>query len=94
MLPALNGSSGLYVTYFRIFMSPYVIVGIALYVVSVLFWLYALTKVELSFATPFLALTYVLMVVVSSLFLGEYITWVRWFGLLVVIIGIMIVSFS
>jgi len=36
----------------------------------------------------------VLMVVVSWLFLGETITWLRWLGLFVVIIGVVIVSLS
>ncbi len=94
MIPDIDFAAGLHIAYARIFFSPSVLAGIALYFISVFFWLYALTKVDLSYASPFLALTYVLMVVVSWLFLGETITWLRWLGLFVVIIGVVIVSLS
>jgi len=94
MIPDIDFSGGLCIAYSQIFFSGSVLMGISLYLVSVFFWLYALTKVDLSYASPFLALTYVLMVVVSWLFLGETITWLRWIGLFVVITGVIIVSLS
>lgn len=93
-LTDISHVAGIHMAYYRMSQSPYVLTGMIMYVVSVLCWLYALTRVDLSYATPFLALTYVLMVLVSWLLLGESINPVRWIGLLVIVVGVMIVSFS
>jgi drug/metabolite transporter (DMT)-like permease len=94
MLAPIDFASGLLATYARIFFTPYVLVGSFLYFASVFFWIYALTKVELSFAFPFLALSYVLITIAAFLFLGERISPLRWIGVLVICIGIFLVSRS
>ena len=92
MLRGIDFHDGLVYTYGRILTSSQVVLGIFLYFVSVFFWLYALTRVELSYAAPFLALTYVLMVLCSWLFLGEQISAARWVGVIVVSLGVLIVA--
>lgn len=92
LLQGVDFRAGLVGAYGRILSSPQVILGIFLYFVSVVFWLYALTRVELSYAAPFLALTYVLMVLCSWLFLGEQVSVSRWVGVIVVGIGVLIVA--
>jgi drug/metabolite transporter (DMT)-like permease len=90
----LDFSSGLVVAYMKIFLSPFVILGIALYFIAVLFWLYALSKLDLSYAYPFLALTYVLVALASLFFLHEHISILRWIGILAIFFGVILISRS
>lgn len=90
----IDFSSRAFMSYLNIFGSPYVVAGCLSYFISMLLWLYALSKVNLSFAYPFLALGYVLVMLTSWYFLGESIPTLRWIGVLVICFGIFLVSKS
>ncbi|OEU84549.1 MAG: hypothetical protein BA873_13910 [Desulfobulbaceae bacterium C00003063] len=90
----LDFSVGFIETYLRILLSPLVILGTLTYVASAFIWVYALTKVDLSFAYPFVALSYVLILLFSWLFLGENIPFIRWVGLLIICFGVFLISKS
>jgi drug/metabolite transporter (DMT)-like permease len=92
LLGAIDFSQGKMYSYFKIFASPFVILGSLSYAISIFFWLYALTRVDLSFAYPFLALSYVLIILASWLFLDESIPATRWIGILVICLGVFLVS--
>ena len=93
-LGALDFTSGIIMTYLKIFLSPFVIVGLSIYFVGVFFWMYGLSKVELSFAFPFVSLSYVLVFLLSWAFLGESIPLVRWVGLVTICFGVFLVGQS
>lgn len=94
LLGHIDFSAGLIAAYSKIFISPLVIVGILIYTSSIFFWVYALSRVDLSFAGPFLALTYVLIILTSWLILGETIPFLRWLGVLVICFGVFLVSIT
>jgi drug/metabolite transporter (DMT)-like permease len=94
LLGEIDFSKGLITSYLRILTSPYVIVGSLSYGLSVFFWLYALAKVNLSYAYPFLALSYGLVLMSSRFFLGEEVSLLRWLGVLVICFGVFLVSKS
>lgn len=93
-LMPIDFSSGLFSTYLRIFLTPLVLIGSFVYFLSIFFWIYSLTKVDLSFAYPFLALSYVLIAVASLVFLNERISLLRWIGIFVICFGVYLVSRS
>ena len=93
-LGIVSFSSNVIRTYLRIFLSPYVISGIVTYILSMFLWLYSLTKVDLSFAYPFLALSYTLILVFSRIFLHERISPLRIIGVFVICLGVLVVSRS
>jgi drug/metabolite transporter (DMT)-like permease len=93
-LGGLDFSSGIVTTYLKIFLSPLVIIGICIYFVGVFFWLYGLSKVELSFAFPFVSVSYVLVFLLSWFFLGESIPVLRWIGLVTICCGVLLVGRS
>ena len=93
-LGIVSFSSNVIRTYLRIFLSPYVIAGIVTYILSMFLWLYSLTKVDLSFAYPFLALSYALILVFSRIFLHERISPLRIIGVFVICLGVLVVSRS
>lgn len=93
-LGQLDFSSALINTYLKVFLSPYVLLGIFVYYIGVFFWLYALSKVDLSFAFPFVSLSYVLVFFLSWWFLGEHISILRWIGIMTICFGVLIVGKS
>lgn len=53
-----------------------VVIGLALYSVSTLFWLMAVSRVRLSVAYPLISMSYPLVVVLSATILHEHVKWV------------------
>jgi multidrug transporter EmrE-like cation transporter len=76
----------------RLATSPWVILGIAVYVSGTFFWLVALSRVELSFAYPFASLSYVLILASAWAFLGETVSVARLAGVATICLGVLIVS--
>ena len=66
--------------------------GLALFGLSSLFWMLVLSRTSLSFAYPFAALTYVLILVFDWAVLNEPIVWLRWGGVALIIAGLVLVS--
>jgi drug/metabolite transporter (DMT)-like permease len=58
-----------------------------LYIIGFVVWIAALTKLDVSFMYPMLALAYVLVAVLAAVFLKEEITLLRWTGIALVTIG-------
>ena len=78
----------------RIGTNPFVIGGLAIYVSGTLFWLMALSRVELSYAYPFASLSYVVMLIASWLLFREEISVMRLVGTLVIGLGVLLISRS
>lgn len=78
----------------RISTNPYVVVGLAIYVAGTVFWLVALSRVDLSYAYPFASLSYVVMLVAAWLLFKEDLSPLRLAGTAVVFIGVLLISRS
>jgi len=78
----------------RIGTNPFVVGGLAIYVSGTLFWLMALSRVELSYAYPFASLSYVVMLVASWLLFREDISVMRVLGTVVIGLGVFLISRS
>jgi drug/metabolite transporter (DMT)-like permease len=72
--------------------SPIVWGGLLLFGLSAIVWLFALSRASLSFAYPFAALSYVLILVFSVLVLHETVQPIRWFGVALIVAGIVLVA--
>lgn len=72
--------------------SPMVLTGLFLYFISAAIWIVVLSTVELSFAYPFIGLTYVLVLVLSKVILKEDISLIRWAGAAIITIGVIVIS--
>lgn len=81
-------------TLMRAFLNPYVVAGVAAYGFSSIFWLVLLSRVDLSYAYPALSLGYVLITLVSAFVLGEQVSALRWAGVFVICIGVVMISRS
>ena len=81
-------------TIFQILLVPEVLLALPIYAIGLVIWLIVLTKVDLSYAYPFLSSSYLLIFLSSWLILGEEITSMRWIGLIFISIGLIFVGLS
>lgn len=71
-----------------------VITGFLCYGVSSLLWLLVIQRVDLSYAYPMIALSYVAVVFLSWKFLGEHVPGLRLGGLALIAIGVVLVGIA
>jgi multidrug transporter EmrE-like cation transporter len=64
------------------------------YDVGIIGWMVVLSRVEVSFAYPFLSVGYILSAVIGYFFLGESVTSVRIAGIEVICIGVFLIARS
>ncbi|MDE1173466.1 MAG: EamA family transporter [Parvibaculaceae bacterium] len=76
----------------RIGTNPYVMLGLACYVLSVCVWLLVLSRVEVSFAYPMVSIGYIVTAVAAYAFFGEAVTPTRIAGIAIIIFGVYLVS--
>jgi drug/metabolite transporter (DMT)-like permease len=67
-------------------------VGLGIFAISAVLWLFALSRASLSFAYPFAALGYVIIVAASILFLDEHVSPLGWAGVACIVVGILLVA--
>ena len=87
-LAALRGSA------LTLALHPGVIGGLACYVVSVVVWIVALSRVDVSIAYPMLSLGYVLNALLAGWLFGETVDAQRWIGIGVILVGVTLVARS
>lgn len=75
---------------FKLFLDPWLLSGFAAAFVASLFWMAAMTRFELSFAYPFMSLSFVLVFFLSVFIFGEAFTWGKVLGLALIIAGIIV----
>ena len=70
------------------FLSPFIVLGLAFYAFSAVLWVIMLSKLDLSVAYPALSIGYVLILLVSTLFVGEQVSPARFGGVFLIMVGI------
>lgn len=78
----------------RLATNPVIVGGLMLYATGTVFWLAALSRVDLSYAYPFASLSYLLMLLASWSFFSEHITPLRLIGTLIIGLGVFLTSRS
>lgn len=76
----------------RVLLEPWMLTVAASVVVATVAWWAALREFELSFAYPFMALSFPLVLMFSALFFGESITPPKVIGLVLVAAGLIVAS--
>lgn len=74
----------------HIFRNTYLLIGLLFYGVSLIFWLFALSKLKLSLAYPATSLMYVFIILASWLILKETINFYQILGLIIILIGLFL----
>ena len=66
--------------------------GFISYGMSAICWLWVLSRAQLSFAYPILSLTFPLIVGLSAIFFSEAISYTRWVGVGVIVVGVSLLA--
>lgn len=76
----------------KLFLDPWVVSGFVSAFVASLFWMAAISKLELSFAYPFMSSAFVLVLFLSVFLFNEALTWQKLAGLTLIVAGLVISS--
>jgi drug/metabolite transporter (DMT)-like permease len=76
------------------FASPYLWAGILTVICVFVIWSTILSRIDLSVAVPIASFSYILVPIVSIIFLHEQISAARWLGILFILLGVILVSLS
>lgn len=74
--------------------NPPIIGGLGCYAVSVVIWIMALSRVEVSIAYPMLSIGYVINAALAFWLFGEAVTPMRLAGIAIICLGVLIVARS
>jgi multidrug transporter EmrE-like cation transporter len=78
----------------RLALEPFILGGVACYVVSLVVWIMALSRVEVSIAYPMLSIGYVINAVAAWYLFGESLTALRLTGIGFIVVGVFLVARS
>ena len=79
---------------FFLFTNVWIWLSVIFLVASLLLYLIAISRLDLSFVLPIHAFSYVLNAIFAVLILGEHIPLTRWLGIFAITAGVMLVSIS
>ena len=70
------------------------VLGLAAYGLSTVIYFYVLSRVHLSWAYSVSGISYIVAVILSRLVLLENVTYLRWAGVILIFIGVVLVSYT
>lgn len=92
--PAVLGQENIIFKLLMIVFSPWVFFGLATFVISMASHMFVLSKVDLSFAYPFLSLAYVLVAVLAWQLFGEELGAYKIAGIAFICVGTVLIAQS
>lgn len=90
----LNSVSKVFSFILRLVCIPQVWIGFIFCTLSLIIWLFVLSKADLNFAFSADSMHYVFIALASRLFLKEKVGAQRWMGTIFIVIGIILVTWS
>ncbi len=88
--PVANWDKALFLG--KLMLNPWVISSMAAALLAGFAWIAALTQLELSYAYPFMGLTFILILVLSTLLFQESLGWEKIAGVALIVAGISLSS--
>jgi multidrug transporter EmrE-like cation transporter len=89
-----SGDAGIIDTVLGVAFQPFILMGLACYVVSVGIWIVALSRVDVSIAYPMLSIGYVVNAVAAWWLFGEALTPMRLTGIGIILLGVYVLARS
>nr|WP_028598921.1 EamA family transporter [Paenibacillus pasadenensis] len=74
--------------------NPFIFTGLILYVIATLLWFVVLSRLPLAVAYPMQTLAYVLGIIMAVLLFHEQVSLIKWFGMLVIIVGVVLIAWE
>lgn len=88
----IDHSTDLESIFYQVVFNLPIIIGVMMYFFPVMIWIFLLKKIELSFLQPLFSLTYAVTPILATLFLNENVSFTRWLGILIIIIGVIVIA--
>lgn len=88
----LTGAEGLIEKALAFLFSPFVLLGLGLYGIGTVLWLFALRQLDLSLAYPFVAMSFVMVALSGMVLLGEPVNMGRLLGLGLIVLGLLVMA--
>jgi multidrug transporter EmrE-like cation transporter len=73
---------------------PGIVGGLVCYAISVVVWIVALSRVDVSIAYPMLSIGYVVNALLAMWLFGEAVSMQRWLGIGVILVGVTLIARS
>ena len=73
-------------------LEPHILIGLVVFVISMLIWLMVISKMELSRAYPMISISYIIITALSRFVLGESIPAIRLAGIAVILVGVVMIN--
>lgn len=89
---SLTEPSQVFILVFSVFRNPYVFLGVVFLAIFFFLYLAALSWADLSFVLPLTAMSYIFGALLAKFFLKEDVTWLRWVGTFVIVVGVVFVA--
>jgi uncharacterized membrane protein len=89
-----KGSSQMSLNLNELLSNTHLIIGLSLYALCTLIYVYALSFGEVSVLYPILATSYIWVGLLASVFLGERFVPINWAGMLLIIVGITLTAWQ
>jgi uncharacterized membrane protein len=80
--------------YIRLIFTPWVLLGTALLILWLLSRMTLLGWADLSYVLPVTSIGYVMSAILGKVFFGEQVTWHRWLGTALIVVGIIFVGLT
>ncbi|WP_200760910.1 DMT family transporter [Effusibacillus dendaii] len=74
--------------------SPAILIGLLLYVATTGLWFVILSRMPFSIAYPLQSLAYALGVAIAVFYFGETVPLIRWIGVFVILVGVILVAWE
>ena len=75
-----------------VFFNMWVVVGLAVYFLAAVVWLFALARIEVSMAYPFVGVGFILTMILGKFLMGDAVTAMRLLGTILISVGVVFVS--
>lgn len=72
--------------------NPFILGGLFFSVLSIVAWMVALSRLNLSTAYPFMSLTFPLVLICSIFFFNEPVSLMRWTGVALIMAGLFVIG--
>lgn len=87
-----EGLIGKLLFFVHLLLNPWIIIGLVATFFAFITWVLAMTKLEISYAYPFVGFSFILILIGGVIFFHEMLSWQKVVGVLFIVAGIFISS--